>query len=708
MPAEVLASLAATGVCVLFLTGGGLAAAGAAQRLLPGEHLAGRLAASVVLWHLLLVVLALPLLGIGLFSFHIAASIFVGTVAVILAVSWKAALELFRDTARAWASLDTADLAPWQRGVVWLAAGTLLCALFRAFILPPVSWDGLIYHLWLPAEWVRTYGLFQFRAPENWDACQFFPMNWEIIAAWIFRFSGDDRFINLVNYPFLFQMFCATVALCRLFGTTPSRALLGGATLCLNAAAFTYVNSAYVENAMTAHLLTAYYCLFRALSERSRAMAGISAAAFGLAIGTKLVALPHLAVASLPFIYLLISKRHRLERPLLTGILLFAVLAGTSSFWYIRAWAHTGTPLYPYGISVAGTTLFPGSEKHGKYLEYLQEKAVEVSRQVKDSSMTKFLILLPMATTCGPLVLFLLPLLPGGIRKMAAYGGWTKTALLLAGSLFTLTGYFSDRMFPIRFFWAESSSRFLLFPVTLMIIAAMVHLSTMKRATMAENAIWGCLALSLMMQIPQSWDTGRKELNLILYIFMCVCFLCGILAKSGWFLPDGGRLRIRAVVAFLVLWVWTAPFIHASMRSHSFRNAYELFYFSRDQAPAWEFCDHPERPLRISVSTGFDGRGGNNWFMYPLLGRKLQNTVYYSPTTKSGKIIDSFIHPPETVLRQGDRDAWLARLRNSSTDYLVLLHPFPPEAYWAEKSSDILAPVVAGEKVRIYKVMPSS
>ncbi len=707
MAADVLASLGATAACCLFILGGGIAASGASQRLLPGESLAGRVAAAVTIWHFLLVVLALPLLQLGMFSLSVAGSALGLAIAIVASFTWTGFRELLRDVLRSCAALDLSELASWQRGIVWLAVGTVVCAVFRAFILPPLSWDSLIYHLWLPAEWAKRNGLYLFHAPENWDTCQFFPLNWEIIAAWMFRFAGDDRFVNLINYPFLLQMFGAFYGLSRTFGIAPSRAFLGGLALCFNAAVFSYVNTAYVENGMTAHLLTGYLFLFRALGVRSRTLLGISMAAFGLAVGTKLVAVPHLAVALLVILYMYISNDRRPRRPVITGLVLLGILLAASSFWYIRAWVHTGSPLYPYGMSIAGVRLFPKSAKHQKYQEFLFAKAVEVSRNVPVSAVTPFMTILPLATTCGPLVLFLAPLIPWGLLRLGAGGGWGKTAILLAGAIITLSGYYSERMFPIRFLWAVSSSRFLLFPLGVMLISALACFSGRGRAAMIEKAVWGCIAGSLLLQTPLSWNAGSNVINIILYAIPVAAALCGTFVRSapGVF-PSGGACA-WGIAVFLVVWIGGAPFLQASLRHRALETAYELHDFPRDQVPAWIFVDRPGCPLRVSMSVGYDGRGGNNWFMYPLLGRKLQNTVFYTPITTSGKIIDAFLKTPEDVLRCGDRAVWLSRLREKA-DYLVLFHPFPPEAAWAAELPEDLLPVVSKEHVRIYKVFRSS
>lgn len=703
MAADVLASLGATVACCLFILGGGIAASGASQRLLPGESLAGRVAAAVTLWHFLLVVLALPLLQLGLFSLPVAGSALGLAIAIVASFTWTGFRELLRDVLRSCTALDLSGLASWQRGIVWLAAGTVVCAVFRAFILPPLSWDSLIYHLWLPAEWVKRNGLYLFHAPENWDTCQFFPLNWEIIAAWMFRFAGDDRFINLINYPFLLQMFGAFYGLSRTFGIAPSRAFLGGLALCFNAAVFSYVNTAYVENCMTAHLLTGYLFLFRALDVRSRTLLGISMAAFGLAVGTKLVAIPHLAVALLGVLYMYISKARRPIRPVITGLVLLGILLAASSFWYLRAWVHTGSPLYPYGMSIAGVRLFPDSAKHQKYQDFLFNKAVEVSRNVPVSAVTPFLTLLPLATACGPLVLFLAPLIPWGLLRLGAGGGWGKMAILLAGAIFTMSGYYSERMFPIRFLWAVSSSRFLLFPLAVMLISALACFSGRGHTAMIEKTVWVCIASSLLLQIPLSWNTGWKFFNIILYSTLVAVALRGSLARSGPGINPAIGACAWGIIVFLIVWVGGAPFLQASLRHRALEMAYELHDFPRDQAPAWIFVDRPGCPFRISMSVGYDGLGGNNWFMYPLLGSRLQNTVFYTPITTSGEIVDTFLKVPEDVLPCGDRAAWLSRLRERA-DYLVLFHPFPPEAAWAAELPEDLLPVVSKEHVRIYKV----
>jgi hypothetical protein len=95
-----------------------------------------------------------------------------------------------------------------------------------------------------------------------------------------------------------------------------------------------------------------------------------------------------------------------------------------------------------------------------------------------------------------------------------------------------------------------------------------------------------------------------------------------------------------------------------------------------DASVAWRFFDD-ERPHTIAFSTGFEAPG-QDWFRYPLFGRRFQNRVIYVPATRSGDVVDTW-RPSEPTDSPLDADVYAGRLASAGVTEIMFAGPHPPE-----------------------------
>jgi len=93
-----------------------------------------------------------------------------------------------------------------------------------------------------------------------------------------------------------------------------------------------------------------------------------------------------------------------------------------------------------------------------------------------------------------------------------------------------------------------------------------------------------------------------------------------------------------------------------------------------------------------AATTGFESVG-HNWYLYPLLGSRLQNRVLYVPVTRGGEVVD--YRSADEVRRRADRRCWMARLRIAGVDAVASLAPRTTvEEEWMREAPEIFRPVV--------------
>lgn len=119
-------------------------------------------------------------------------------------------------------------------------------------------------------------------------------------------------------------------------------------------------------------------------------------------------------------------------------------------------------------------------------------------------------------------------------------------------------------------------------------------------------------------------------------------------------------------------------------------------------ASIFEHVDQ-EEPLRLAVTVGWDGRG-INWFVYPLLGSRLQNRLDYVPVAKDGSLPPYKVWQRATV--KGSYQAWYERIRAGGYDYVATFAPATMELSWMQRHPEAFELVAVGDHPanRLYLV----
>lgn len=251
--------------------------------------------------------------------------------------------------------------APWESGIVGLAALALAWQLLVALVLPPYAYDALTYHLTTVASWVRSGSL----APSALSqCCAYYPSNAELLSAWQVVLLGSDALVGTVQVLAAASGGVAVAAIGRSARLSRRGAAAAGALFVLTPMVLAQAPTAYVDVLLAALVLSGLHGLtrFAATARPSRLI--VPALCAGLLAGTKGTGL--LWAAALVGTACVVAVLH-VRQGRMTMVLAARALAGfvgafvlLGGWWYLRSAVDTGNPLYPFELRAGGRTVFAG------------------------------------------------------------------------------------------------------------------------------------------------------------------------------------------------------------------------------------------------------------------------------------------------------------------------------------------------------------
>ena len=248
-----------------------------------------------------------------------------------------------------------------------VVAGCYLVFGLKTMLAYPDDYDALWYHIPLSLRWVQE-GSLRLPASRHWQFC--LPGNAEI-GSMLALMAGREALLPLSNWlgasalvsssylialaccPFPHAGWMATLAVLSLplvqFHTFSAYVdLYGAAFLCAAVALFLWRKSGASQPPAIRR-------------RRYGALLGLSSLACGISLGTKPVFYLY-GGAFLVTALLIVAKERGAFSGSAAGAIL-VVIAGVllpSAFWFGRAWAETGNPLYPMQVSIGGRVLLDG------------------------------------------------------------------------------------------------------------------------------------------------------------------------------------------------------------------------------------------------------------------------------------------------------------------------------------------------------------
>ncbi len=677
-----------------------------AARLLPEAPASTRLAGAMLLAYGIFHVSFVLLLAVGLFGLPAALPLL-----VLLAAAVHLALrgtnggallrhdaqrlrDLARDFARSlFAGGWRAALYGLPQAIILALLATVVVArVARGLVAPPLGWDALLYHLFRAGRWVQQGHNVVQAAPDTWGFCEYYPAAGDAFWSWPLLAAGDGEFLAPTGLLIWIGLVLAGYATARTLGATRKLSMLSAISIAFTPALANALTAGYIDTISLTFFLLALLFTARCFATPTIAEALLAGLALGLATAAKVTMGPVMAIGWGFILVAAFRKRSGWQRygvPLAAcaiGVLLFL-----NSYW--RVWLEKGSPFYPLPLTLFGRVLFKGNTEWS---------LVHSAKLVHNLSTPGLLYLIwPFTQLYATDYLGLGPLSPAIL--VLGVIGWLKTfarpeqrgamlfvlmiALILGG------GLLSPEMAGFRTLLFLTFGRFTM---------PLCALATVIAASFTAPGIavfwWLLLLLDGVLALPTGFTSfDASAVGELGAPILVAAVIAALIVMVGW--ERSRRVAIIAAGAAMLGPFVVLPGIRSRLRYQYYQAAAtitgpvdDMHLLSPVYAswPLWAFLDDG-KPHRIAVTAGWDGIG-DNWYLYPLLGSRLQNTVLYVPVTADGSVVN-YGWPSTNLLKRGDFKSWVDRLKRDHIDYVVSLNPPPPEKVWMDLAPETFTEV---------------
>ena len=550
-------------------------------------------------------------------------------------------------------------------GLVMVGVGQMV---YDRRLLPPVG-DVIDYHLPFVGEWLQR-GTLVMPVPAAGDhSTSYYPLNSSLWMYWTTAPFQSDLVARLVQVPFFVLLFLAVVRLALEIRVPAAAALVAG-LLTLSLPDVIRGLSLAENDLILAALLVAASANLAILWHRTGVWRAVMVAALlGMAIGTKVLALPFAALLGL--VWLGIIAHHwrpegwrNITRLALLGAGIVILLG---SYSYLRNWVVMGNPFYPVRIEFLGAELFPGL--------YTATREWRETHPFHSFDWSGFLGF--------------------GMRR---FFGWTVPLFVLPGMLLALVRSLRERqVLPVILTgWCAISLAIFWFVIPF-------HFERFLYATLAWAivlAVWGWLALvpgrAWLLGIPViplavlnvsslPIDTGvwRNPVHVLgALAIVSATTVAVLMARNFRQVATPARLGfLLAGCALLLVALW--PVYADRYEDQRFDQLGRLSAFLVSQPEVWHWLWEETRddPATIAVA-------GTN-AIWPLYGATLDNRVL--TISHNGHLQEYNWGTPTRPFGPPDRERWLATIRDAGVEYLwitpdVTLGGWPHENGWAAEA----------------------
>jgi hypothetical protein len=588
------------------------------------------------------------------------------------------------------ASRGPAGSTAWVWGVlVGLLVFEVAQMVWTKWLIPPMD-DALRYHLPYAVEWIQHGDLRMPVPPAGDPYTPFGPLNASLWMTWLMLPFRSDVMVRFVQVPFAALMALAVVQFARDLELPEPTAWVSGLLVVslpdVMRQAFVVGNDVIMATLLL--LATVYVARLWQSATLWRLLLG--ATVLGLALGTKVPALPYVGVLFL-IQAAAVAKGWRSRgwgRVLLLWLLAGGIVLALGGYSHVRNLIVQGNPFYPVRLALGGREIAPG----------LFAVTAEWKRRHPYYPFDWLGLLFRSRVAFGwTITLWALPGLVLAVPRLVA-----ERRLDLLAVLGWIAAAFGLFWFVVPYHFA----RFLYAHVAwVIVVATWGWQGILKRRspwlTLLAVPLVAVNAASIPKYAP-AWQSPAY--------WLAAAAITGVVAGvvvqvQRWLGSRGPGRRRWLLVAFALL--MAVPVVAWPVYARLYeRRRFDAWSrhrdFLGDQPAAWAWlASETRRGSSVIVAAGTN-------VTYPLYGPELRNEVVR--ITPDGYASEYGWGRPYHAGGQPDRAAWLATLDEEGVAFLyttpdVVVGGWPLEDGWAAGRPDRFELAFANEDVHVWRVM---
>jgi len=254
-------------------------------------------------------------------------------------------------------------------GFITISLGIYIILWAAAYHMPDLSYDGNSYHIPTIAMWDQTGYVHWVKTVYLETIINGYPKGAELVAYVLVK-ALNNQVINTVNLVFLPLGVLGIMRLSRRLGARVPLAICAGLAFILVPTNIGQSPTTYVDSAFASSAIGFLALMFSFIPPQKPNVKHVIAfgASMGLMVSVKSTGLGVAAfgVSALlfPWVISVLHTKQGVRKSVFIILVAFLIIAATAlagGYWYIRNYLITGSPLYPIGINLLGTNLFPGA-----------------------------------------------------------------------------------------------------------------------------------------------------------------------------------------------------------------------------------------------------------------------------------------------------------------------------------------------------------
>lgn len=574
--------------------------------------------------------------------------------------------------------------------ISFCAAAFFVWEISRGLLTQPQAWDSMTYHLYFAATWVQQGGFSLFSVPGGMDGYSHFPINGEIMAAWYILPFHSDLVVNLCNFPaWLYGLF-AVYAVSRECDLDENFSILAALLVLLSPMLVVLLLTSYVDIFVFSSLVAATLFFIRYEKTLELKYAVLTALSCGLAIGTKLSAFYYVLILFLLILsksYLGIKEKKFSAVSFMKAISLaffLAILVG--GYKYLSNFFETGNPFYPFAFGG-----FEASAYKQKVIDEIIKKLDRAGIEAGFFSgfLSAFELNQKEILHVGSRKFFAFLLISLGAFSFLKNKKFLYFALLLLAyfPVYLIFSGTSPDIITTRMIWPHLTARLVASSLALTAVISLILLSKLKQ----KNAVITTLSVLVLVDLFELIKPHSHMLHSAIVTFCFALLLMLIFFKKE-----------KLIYIFSLIILFSFMFKQVDIlrtKTQPQTSEYHGSTVNKTLRKGWSWISQQPGGFTIAFATGW-WQYGHNWFMYPLMGRRLENRVVYASINREEDVPTS---EDSGLLREkASKKIWLNNLKKKKVDYLYLQNPKTYEHVWAEEENFEL--VFKSKSIQIYRI----